>query len=240
MIHLREDREHHRRGDCRERRADSRCRISTRFHAGNDALHGRATGVIPWRADGGHRSRAQPHLPALRSVSATGSAKRGRVARTLADGPDYELVNSTNRGERRWRCSVSASCFYCDFRRHLPQFKTGHRFLPWSPDRAVLYFSPHIGISRRAGRSLFIVGLVLLALELFVIPGFITGSWASSYLVPYFAAVDLRTLCSMVPSMFKPISGLGQVVIAFSSLFLGIWMSETLSQGFHKIALVSP
>ena len=157
------------------------------------------------------------------------------VARTLADGPDYELIEFTQTGaEKAAEAMLSIRFLFLlmIFGGIYLEFKTPGIGIPALVALlgAVLYFSPLyiVNLAENWEIALFIVGLVLLALELFVIPGFgITGILGILAILVslIFAAVDNSELFRFDGTLdIKPVLWpTGQVLIAFSaSVFLGI------------------
>lgn len=174
------------------------------------------------------------------------------VARTLADGPDYELIEFTQTGaEKAAEAMLSIRFLFLlmIFGGIYLEFKTPGIGIPALVALlgAVLYFSPLyiVNLAENWEIALFIVGLVLLALELFVIPGFgitdILGILAILVSL-IFAAVDNSELFRFDGTLdIKPVLWpTGQVLIAFSaSVFLGIWMLGKLypTRAFNEVAL---
>ena len=174
------------------------------------------------------------------------------VARTLADGPDYELIDFTQTGaEKAAEAMLSIRFLFLlmIFGGIYLEFKTPGIGIPTlvALVGAILYFSPLyiVNLAENWEIALFIVGLVLLALELFVIPGFgISGILGILAILVslIFAAVDNSELFRFDGSFnVKPILWpFGQVVIAFSaSVFLGIWLFGKLypTKAFNEVAL---
>lgn len=112
---------------------------------------------------------------------------------------------------------------------------------------AVLYFSPLyiVDLVQNWEIALFIVGLVLLALELFVIPGFGIAGIAGILCIVVsltFAAVDNRELFRLDGSFdVRPVLWpFGEVVIAsVTAVFAGIWLVGRLyaTRAFNEVAL---
>lgn len=174
------------------------------------------------------------------------------VAAKLADGRAYSFVEFSQSGAEKAAEAMLGIRFLfllMIFGGLYIEFKTPGIGIPAlvALVGAVLYFSPLyiVHLAQNWEIALFIVGLVLLALELFVIPGFgVAGilGIAAILVSLTFAAIDNSELFRFDGTFdAKPVLWpFGEVVIAFAvSVFAGIWLVGKLypTRAFNEVAL---
>jgi membrane-bound serine protease (ClpP class) len=177
---------------------------------------------------------------------------RDDVAKRLAGNEDYEYVEfSQTRAEKAAEGLMAVRFIFLMmiFGGLYVEFKTPGVGIPLiiAILGAILYFSPLyiVNLAQNWEIALFIVGLVLLGIELFVIPGFgvfgILGIIAIVVSLT-FAAIDNSQLFKFDGSFnIKPILiPFGEVIISFvAAVFIGIYLVGKLypTRAFNDIAL---